>query len=65
MSRPKKGDVTITMAARVLRVSRVHLSRCINGVCKNPRLLEDYLLFVERNSTTQTMNKNEKSYPKN
>jgi hypothetical protein len=40
--RPNKESVTVTQAARVLHVSRGHLSYVIHGKRKAPRLLALY-----------------------
>jgi len=48
-------------AARVLRVSREHLNRVINGKWKNPRLLAEYKLLIHVASTKTKEKSNEKT----
>ena len=52
-------------AARVLGVSREHLNRVLRGKLRNPTLLRDYQLFVQRNTKPNPPTENEKSHLKN
>lgn len=56
----KRRAVTVTQAARCLRVSRGHLSFVLSGKRQNPRLLADYQLLVQIHATHNPSSENEK-----